>query len=83
MHHELQIIYFTDKETEVIQGYMNLRVKLSQKRFNESDGSILKINVLLYCIENKSTDTTVKELFSLNEDTRRKRSPKFQEEESS
>lgn len=83
MHHELQIIYFTDKETEVIQGYMHLRVKLSQKRFNESDGSILKINVLLYCIENKSTDTTVKELFSLNEDTRRKGSPKFQEEESS
>lgn len=77
MHHELQIIYFTNKETEVIQGYMHLRVKLSQKRFNESDGSILKINVLLYCIENKSTDTTVKELFSLNEDIRRKLSPKF------
>lgn len=77
MHHELQIIYFTNKETEVIQGYMHLRVKLSQKRFNESDGSILKINVLLYCIENKSTDTAVKELFSLNEDTRRKLSPKF------
>ena len=77
MHHELQIIYFTNKETEVIQGYMHLRVKLSQKRFNESDGSILKINVLLYCIENKSTDTTLKELFSLNEDTRRKLSPKF------
>lgn len=77
MHHELQIIYFTNKETEVIQGYMHLRVKLSQKRFNESDGSFLKINVLLYCIENKSTDTAVKELFSLNEDTRRKLSPKF------
>ena len=44
---------------------------------------MLKINVLLYCVENKSTDTTVKELFSLNKDTRRKLSPKFQEEESS
>ena len=41
------------------------------------------MNVLLYCIENKSTDTTVKELLSLNEHTRRKLSPKFQEEVSS